>query len=68
MDASFWSVFLLGQSLLGVCWWAAREQIAHVNWAPQFFLNPFPSEVDQNYVFKKTWTTGLASSAKSSRR
>ncbi len=36
------------------------EQIARVNWAPQFFLNPFPSEVDQNYVFKKRWTTAIA--------
>jgi len=35
------------------------EQIAHVNWAPQFFLNPYPSVVDQTFIFKKEWTTGL---------
>jgi len=35
------------------------EQIARVNWAPQFFLNPYPSTVDARFVFKKTWTSGL---------
>ncbi len=35
------------------------EQIARVNWAPQFFLNPYPSEIDQSFVFKKRWTSGL---------
>lgn len=35
------------------------EQVARVNWAPQFFLNPYPSVVDQNFVFKKKWTSGL---------
>ncbi len=36
------------------------EQIARVNWAPQFFLNPYPSIVDQDFVFKKRWTTAIA--------
>jgi hypothetical protein len=35
------------------------EQIARVNWAPQFFLNPNPSEVNMDYVFKRRWTTAL---------
>lgn len=35
------------------------EQIARVNWAPQFFLNPYPSELDQNFVFKKRWTSAI---------
>lgn len=35
------------------------EQIARVNWAPEFFLNPYPSEVDPRFVFKKKWTSGL---------
>ena len=35
------------------------EQIARVNWAPQFFLNPNPSEIDQTFVFKKRWTSGI---------
>ncbi len=35
------------------------EQIARVNWAPQFFLNPFPSDTDQDFVFKKRWTSAL---------
>ncbi|HEU4724352.1 MAG TPA: hypothetical protein VFU59_03540 [Candidatus Eisenbacteria bacterium] len=35
------------------------EQIARVNWAPQFFLNPYPSEIDQNFVFKKRWTSAI---------
>jgi hypothetical protein len=35
------------------------EQVARVNWAPQFFLNPNPSELDQTFVFKKRWTSGL---------
>jgi hypothetical protein len=36
------------------------EQIARVNWAPQFFLNPFPSTVDRDFIFKKRWTTAIA--------
>jgi hypothetical protein len=35
------------------------EQVARVNWAPQFFLNPFPSTVDQDFVFKKRWTSAV---------
>lgn len=32
------------------------EEIARVNWAPQFFMNPFPSENDPENVFNRTWT------------
>jgi hypothetical protein len=35
------------------------EQIARVNWAPQFFLNPNLSQVDPRFVFKKKWSSGL---------
>jgi len=33
------------------------QQDASVNWAPQFFLNPLPSENLQSNVFKKSWTS-----------
>lgn len=36
------------------------EQVARVNWAPQFFMNPFPSNTDTRYVFKKRWSSFLA--------
>ena len=36
------------------------EQIARVNWAPQFFLNPFPSETDPAFVFKRRWSSFLS--------
>ena len=36
------------------------EEVARVNWAPQFFLNPFPSQNLQVNVFKKTWSAFLS--------
>jgi len=36
------------------------EEIARVNWAPQFFMNPNPSINDQVNVFKKTWSAFLS--------
>ena len=36
------------------------EEVARVNWAPQFFLNPFPSENLQANVFKETWSAFLS--------
>ena len=36
------------------------EEIAQVNWAPQFYLNPFPSENDPNNVFKREWSAFLS--------
>ena len=36
------------------------EQIARVNWAPQFFLNPFPSEIDPDLVFRRRWSSFLS--------
>ncbi|HYJ33382.1 MAG TPA: hypothetical protein VE326_09210 [Candidatus Binatia bacterium] len=36
------------------------EQVAQVNWAPQFFMNPFPSNTDPRYVFKKRWSSFLS--------
>jgi len=36
------------------------EQIAQVNWAPQFFMNPLPSETDPTLVFRKTWSSFLS--------
>ncbi|HLQ65910.1 MAG TPA: hypothetical protein VK123_01615 [Candidatus Limnocylindrales bacterium] len=36
------------------------EQVANVNWAPQFFMNPFPSTTDPRFVFKKRWSSFLA--------
>jgi hypothetical protein len=35
------------------------EQVARVNWAPQFFMNPFPSETDPRFVFKRRWSSFL---------
>ena len=35
------------------------EQIAQVNWAPQFYLNPFPSETDPDNVFRREWSSAL---------
>ena len=36
------------------------EEVARVNWAPQFFMNPNPSENDQANVFKKDWSAFLS--------
>lgn len=36
------------------------EQVARVNWAPQFFMNPFPSTTDTRFVFKKRWSSFLS--------
>jgi hypothetical protein len=36
------------------------EEIARVNWAPQFYLNPNPSINDQVNVFKKSWSAFLS--------
>jgi hypothetical protein len=36
------------------------EEVARVNWAPQFFLNPFPSQNLPNNVFKRTWSAFLS--------
>jgi len=36
------------------------EEVARVNWAPQFYLNPFPSENLQANVFKRTWSAFLS--------
>jgi hypothetical protein len=36
------------------------EEVARVNWAPQFFMNPNPSENDQENVFKRSWSAFLS--------
>jgi hypothetical protein len=36
------------------------EEIARINWAPQFYMNPFPSESDPNNVFNRTWSAFLS--------
>jgi len=36
------------------------EQVARVNWAPQFFMNPLPSETDPRFVFKRRWSSFLS--------
>jgi len=36
------------------------EQVAQINWAPQFFMNPFPSTTDPRFVFKKRWSSFLS--------
>lgn len=36
------------------------EQVARVNWAPQFFLNPFPGETDPSFVFRRRWSSFLS--------
>ncbi len=36
------------------------EQVARINWAPQFFMNPFPSETDPDFVFKHRWSSFLS--------
>ena len=36
------------------------EQVARINWAPQFYLNPFPSETDPNFVFRRRWSSFLS--------
>ena len=36
------------------------EQVARINWAPQFFLNPFPSETDPDLVFRRKWSSFLS--------
>ena len=36
------------------------EQVARVNWAPQFFMNPFPSQTDPDFVFKQRWSSFLS--------
>lgn len=36
------------------------EEIARINWAPQFFMNPFPPLVNPNNVFKKDWSAFLS--------
>lgn len=32
------------------------EETAQVNWAPMFFMNPYPSDNDPDNVFKRKWT------------
>ena len=36
------------------------ETVARINWAPQFYMNPFPSNTDPNNVFKRTWSASLS--------
>jgi len=36
------------------------EEVARINWAPQFFMNPNPSENDPENVFKKHWSAFLS--------
>lgn len=36
------------------------EEIARVNWAPQFFMNPNPSDNDPENVFKRSWSALLS--------
>jgi hypothetical protein len=36
------------------------EEIARINWAPQFYMNPFPSDTDPNNVFNRTWSAFLS--------
>ena len=36
------------------------EEVARINWAPQFFMNPNPSQNDQENVFKKHWSAFLS--------
>lgn len=36
------------------------EQVARVNWAPEFFLNPNPSITDPMFVFRKRWSSFLS--------
>jgi hypothetical protein len=36
------------------------EQVARVNWAPQFFLNPLPSETGEEFVFRRRWSSFLS--------
>jgi hypothetical protein len=36
------------------------EEIARINWAPQFYMNPFPSETDPANVFNRTWSAFLS--------
>jgi hypothetical protein len=36
------------------------EEIARINWAPQFFMNPLPPDADPDNVFKKHWSAFLS--------
>jgi hypothetical protein len=36
------------------------EEIARINWAPQFYMNPFPSDTDPQNVFNRTWSAFLS--------
>lgn len=36
------------------------EIVAQVNWAPQFYLNPLPSEYQEYNVFKQKWSALLS--------
>jgi hypothetical protein len=36
------------------------EEVARINWAPQFFMNPNPSENDPENVFKRRWSAFLS--------
>ena len=36
------------------------EEIARINWAPQFYMNPFPSDTDPANVFNRTWSAFLS--------
>jgi len=36
------------------------EEVARINWAPQFFMNPLPGDADPNNVFKKHWSAFLS--------
>jgi hypothetical protein len=36
------------------------EEIARINWAPQFYMNPFPSVTDPANVFARTWSAFLS--------
>jgi hypothetical protein len=36
------------------------EEVARINWAPQFFMNPNPSDTDPDNVFKRKWSAFLS--------
>jgi|KBSSwiStaDraftv2_1062776.scaffolds.fasta_scaffold08790_5 hypothetical protein len=36
------------------------EEVARINWAPQFFMNPLPGVADPDNVFKKHWSAFLS--------
>ena len=36
------------------------EEVARINWAPQYFMNPNPSTTDPDNVFKRHWSAFLS--------